>query len=304
MSSNQQQLISQIKELQQKKQAVILAHYYQPGEVQDVADFVGDSLGLCIQAAKTDAEVIVFAGVSFMAESAKLLNPDKTVLIAEQSAGCPMADMVTPQKLRELKAEHPDALTVCYVNSSAAVKAESDISCTSSNAVKVVESLPADKPVIFVPDQHLGQYVKEQTGRGLILWPGFCPTHQRFLPEQILELKKKHPAAEVLTHPECPKPVKEISDYLGSTGQIIDYSVNSAVRDFIICTEDGVCHELRKRCPEKNFFVPGELAVCPNMKKTSLVSLRDSLLHNRYQVEVDPATAEAANRSLQRMLDL
>ena len=293
----------EIRKLKKDKNAVILAHYYQPGEVQDIADFTGDSLALCFKAAEADAAMIVFAGVSFMAESAKLLNPGKKVLLTEDSAGCPMADMVTADKLQDLKAEHPDALVVCYVNSSAAVKAESHICCTSSNAVRIVESLPEEKPVIFVPDKHLGQHVKDTTGRNIILWPGFCPTHQRFLPEQVVHAQKAHPSSEILVHPEAPKPIRELADYLGSTGQIISYCEKSNSSDFIICTEAGVCHELQKRCPDKNFHVPSELAVCPNMKKTSLQSIKNSLEMERYEVAIDPETADAANRALKRMMD-
>jgi quinolinate synthase len=297
------ELRQEIDELKKERHAVVLAHYYQPGEVQDAADFVGDSLALCFAAARTDADLIVFAGVSFMAESAKLLNPGKRVLLTEEKAGCPMADMVTAPALRELKAAHPEALVVCYVNSSAAVKAESDVCCTSSNAVRIVQSLPADQEIIFVPDKHLGQYVMDMTGRPLILWPGFCPTHQRFHPETVAAARAARPGSEVLVHPEAPQPIRSLADYLGSTGQIIEYCGTSPAAEFIICTEEGVVHELQKRYPDKRFHVPSHNATCPNMKKTSLQSVRNSLALDRYEVSVDPVTAEAANRALKRRMD-
>ena len=298
-----EKVITEIQTLKKKKNAIILAHYYQPGEIQDIADFTGDSLALCFKAAETKADLIVFAGVSFMAESAKLLNPEKKVLLPEKDAGCPMADMVTAEKLKEMKAQNPNALVVCYVNSSAEVKAESDICCTSSNAVRIVESLPIDKPIIFVPDKHLGQYVKDRTGRNIILWPGFCPTHQRFLPDEVIAAQKAKPGSKILVHPEAPKPIRDIADYLGSTGQIINYCEKSDDSDFIICTESGICHELKKRCPSKNFHIPSQLATCPNMKKTSLQSILNSLEMERYEITVDPETAKAANNALHRMMD-
>jgi len=296
-------LAEEIKHLKKEKNAVILAHYYQPGDVQDIADYTGDSLGLCFKAAETDANLIVFAGVSFMAESAKLLNPGKKVLLTEKSAGCPMADMITADKLREMKARYPEAMVVCYVNSSAAVKAESDICCTSSNAARIVESLPADRPIIFIPDKHLGQHVKDMTGCKIILWPGFCPTHQRFMPVEVAAARDAHPDSEILVHPETPKPIRDLADYVGSTGQIINYCGTSDAKEFIICTEAGICHELHKRYPEKSFHVPTQLAVCPNMKQTSLQSVKNSLEMERYETTIDPETAEAANRALQRMMD-
>ncbi len=296
--------LERIEKLRKERNAVILVHVYQPGPIQDLGDFVGDSLGLCIQAAETSADTIVFCGVRFMAESAKLLNPDKTVLLPAGDAGCPMADMAEPEALRKMKEENPEAAVVCYVNSTAAVKAESDICCTSSNAEKVINSLSADQPVIFVPDRHLGQYVLEKTGRKGILWQGFCPTHQRILPQHILEQKEKHPEAMVTVHPEAPKAVRELADFIGSTGQIFDYCTASSRKEFIIGTEEGILHRLRKFNPEKVFISPTELAVCPNMKKTTLHNIAAALETMSPEVIIEPELAQRAVLPVQKMLDL
>jgi len=226
-------MTEKIEKLKQKRNAVILAHNYQPGEIQDLADFTGDSLGLSITAAQTDAAVIVFCGVQFMAETAAILSPEKTVLLPDKSAGCPMADMITAEQLRQLKQKHPDALVVCYVNSSAQVKAESDYCCTSANAVEVVESLPPDKEIIFVPDQHLGRTVADKTGRELILWPGYCPSHIVITPEDIRAARAKYPDVAVITHPECTEPVKALSDQLLSTGQMLRFVQKNRTGRFV-----------------------------------------------------------------------
>ena len=232
-----QRLIDEMRELKAKRKAVILAHNYQAPEIQDIADFCGDSLGLSIEASKTDAEVIVFCGVRFMAETAKILSPRKTVLLPDRHAGCPMADMITADQLCGLKQEHPGALVVCYVNSTAEVKAESDYCCTSANAVALVQSLPQDRRIIFVPDQHLGQFVAKQTGRDLILWPGYCPTHVLISEEDVRKAKEQHPDAVVIAHPECTEPVKDLADALLSTGQMIRFVQNSPAKRFIVATE-------------------------------------------------------------------
>ena len=292
-----------IAEWKQKRNAVILAHNYQLDEVQDIADFTGDSLELSQRAVKTDAKVIVFCGVHFMAETAAILNPEKTVLLPDKDSGCPMADMITANQLRELKAKHPKALVVCYVNSSAEVKAQSDYCCTSSNAVNVVNAIPAETEIIFVPDQHLGQYVIDQTGRRMILWPGFCPTHARILESDIVRQKTEHPQAEVLVHPECLEPVKKIADQVLSTGGMCRYVKTSPTKEFIIGTELGILHRLKKENPEKVFHPAKDIALCPNMKRITLENILWALQDMKYEIKVEPDIRERAVRALERMLD-
>jgi quinolinate synthase len=299
-----EQLISQIEDLKAKRDAVILAHNYQPGEIQDLADFTGDSLGLSIQASQTDAEVIVFCGVRFMAETATILSPEKTVLLPEKSAGCPMADMITADQLRQLKQENPGALVVCYVNSSAEVKAESDYCCTSSNAVEVVNSLPEDKRIIFVPDQHLGQFVAERTGRKLVLWPGYCTTHVLITADDIKAARAKYPDAVVMAHPECTEPVKELSDELLSTGQMLKFAAKSTAKRFIIATENGIIHALKKQNPDAEFFPASHRAICPNMKKISVDKVIGSLQEMKYEITVPDAIRIRAQKSLDRMVEI
>jgi len=299
-----EQLIEQINNLKIKRGAVILAHNYQPGEIQDLADFTGDSLGLSIQASQTDADVIVFCGVRFMAETAAILSPQKTVLLPEKSAGCPMADMITAEQLRQLKKDNPDALVVCYVNSSAEVKAESDYCCTSANAVEVVNSLPENKRIIFVPDQHLGQFVAERTGRKLILWPGYCTTHVLITVDDIKAARAKYPDAIVMTHPECNEPVKEISDELLSTGQMLKFAAGSAAKRFIIATEKGIIHTLQKHNPEAEFFPATERAICPNMKKISLEKVISSLQEMQFKITVPEPIGTKAKKALDRMVEI
>ncbi len=297
-------LVKKIEKLKEERNAVILAHNYQIGDIQDIADFYGDSLGLSVQASQTQAEVIVFCGVHFMAETAAILSPEKTVLLPEKTAGCPMADMITGEQLRELKAEHPDALVVCYVNSTAEVKAESDYCCTSSNAVAVVKSLPADREVIFVPDQHLGQFVAERTGRELILWPGYCPTHVLISEEDIKKAKSEYPDAIILAHPECSEPVKELADELLSTGQMLGYAKKSQAKQFIIATEIGILHTLKKENPDKEFIAASQRAICPNMKKITLDKVIDSLEKMQYKITVPGETGLRAKKSLERMVEI
>lgn len=299
-----EQLIEQINNLKIKRGAVILAHNYQPGEIQDLADFTGDSLGLSIQASQTDADVIVFCGVRFMAETAAILSPQKTVLLPEKSAGCPMADMITAEQLRQLKKDNPDALVVCYVNSSAEVKAESDYCCTSANAVEVVNSLPENKRIIFVPDQHLGQFVAERTGRKLILWPGYCTTHVLITVDDIKAARAKYPDAIVMTHPECNEPVKEISDELLSTGQMLKFAAGSTAKRFIIATEKGIIHTLKKQNPEAEFFPATERAICPNMKKISLEKVIGSLQEMQFKITVPEPIGTKAKKALDRMVEI
>ena len=298
------ELSSRIRELKERRGAVILAHYYQRPEVQDVADFVGDFLQLAQQAADTSAEVIVFCGVYFMAESAKILSPDKIVLIPEEEAGCPLADMATPEDVRTKKEKLPDCIVVTYVNSSAAVKAESDICCTSSNALRVVEAIPPERPVLFVPDRNLGRYVASRTGHRLELWDGYCHVHDRVTVEEILAARAKHPEALVMVHPECRPEVITEADHVSSTGGMLKYAGESAATAFIIGTEQGLLHALKKACPDKSFYPVAAHMICPNMKSTSLNKVEWAMESMAPQVEVEPHIRERAQRALTRMLEI
>jgi quinolinate synthase len=291
-----------VEQLKKEMNAVILAHFYQPPEIQDVADVVADSLQLAVQAAETDADVIVFCGVHFMAESAKILNPDKTVLLPVLQAGCPMADMVTAEQLREWKREHPGYAIVTYVNSSAEVKAESDICCTSSNALNVVRSLPPDQPIMFVPDRNLGSWIKNQTGRDMELWPGYCPIHDQLTAQEIKDQLQRYPESVVVVHPEVPPEVAELADAVRSTAGILKYVQESSAREFIIGTEEGFFHTLQKHCPDKVFHLARTEFLCEDMKKINLEILADALKHRKYQVEVPEEIRSRAVQSLQRML--
>lgn len=298
------ELSREIRELKEKRRAVILAHFYQRPEVQDVADFVGDSLQLAQQAAATDARVIVFCGVYFMAESAKILSPDKTVLLPEPDAGCPLADMATAEAVRARKEEMPGCTVVTYVNSSAAVKAESDIVCTSSNALKVISSLPEDRPVLFVPDGNLGNYVSRMTGRPLTLWDGYCHVHNRLTAEEIKAARAEHPEAPVVVHPECRPEVIDLADHVSSTGGMLKYVRNSPAVSFIIGTEQGMLYPLRKAYPDKNFYPAARHMLCPNMKLTTLEKVKWALVDMEPRIEVDPDIRLKARRALARMLEL
>jgi quinolinate synthase len=297
-----QSIIEKINNLKKKKNAVILAHNYQPGEVQDIADFTGDSLELSRKAAGTSADVIVFCGVLFMAETASILSPQKTVLLPDKNAGCPMADMITAKQLEDLKAKYPDAVVVCYVNSSAEVKAISDYCCTSSNAVDVVNSIDAEKKIIFVPDKNLGQVVKDKTDRDMVLWPGYCPTHVFATADDVKKIQAAHPAAITLAHPECPKPVRDCADELLSTGKMLKYVRGSDKKEFIIATEIGIIHTLKKQNPEKTFYPASEKFICPNMKRITLEKVLFSLEDNKYIVKVPDETAQKAKKALERMV--
>lgn len=297
-------LIEKIEQLKQEHNAVILAHNYQTADIQDLADFTGDSLGLSIKAAETDADVIVFCGVQFMAETAAILSPEKTVLLPDKYAGCPMADMITAEQLLDLKQKHPDALVVCYVNSTAQVKAQSDYCCTSANAVEIVDSLPKESPVIFVPDQNLGRFVIERTGRDLILWPGYCHVHVIITEEDIKAAKEKFPDAVVLAHPECTDPVKALSDQLLSTGQMLRYAANSRAKRFIIATETGIINPLKKQNPGAEFIPATERAVCPNMKRITLEKVLWSLQDLQYKVTVPRDVRIKAKKALDMMVEI
>jgi quinolinate synthase len=294
--------IRDILSLKEKRNAVILAHLYQWPEVQDIADFVGDSLDLSRKARDTGADVIVFCGVWFMAETAKIISPEKTVLLPEPDAGCPMADMVTPEDVELLRKEHPGAAVVCYVNSSAEVKAVSDICCTSSNAIRVVGSLK-EKEIIFVPDRNLGHYVSRFfPEKRFILFDGFCPTHNKITVTDMEQVRAAHPGTPILVHPECVPEVVNRADFTGSTAQIIDHAVNSGSEEFIIGTEIGVLHRLQKLCPGKRFYSLHAAMVCPNMKKTTPLSVYDALDKMQYKIELDAQVIKMASVSLARML--
>jgi len=297
-----ERLIEKIGQLKAERNAVILAHNYQPGEIQDIADFTGDSLALSVKAAATDADVIVFCGVKFMAETAAILSPGKTVLLPDKNAGGPMADMMTGEQLRELKRKNPGALVVCYVNSSAEVKAESDYCCTSANAVEVVESLPKNSKIIFVPDQHLGRFVIEKTGREMILWPGYCPTHAFITEDDIKKARDAHPDAIVMAHPECTEPVKAVSDKLLSTGQMLKFAKQSDAKRFIIATEAGIIHTLKKENPGKEFYPATTRAICPNMKRITLDKVLWSLEDMHYKITVPADIAARAKNALEKMV--
>jgi quinolinate synthase len=298
-----EKLLKKIQQLKDRRKAVILAHNYQPGEIQDLADFTGDSLGLSIKASQTDAETIVFCGVLFMAETAAILSPEKTVLLPEKTAGCPMADMITAEQLRQLKQEHPDALVVCYVNSSAEVKAESDYCCTSANAVEVVNSLPEDKQIIFVPDQHLGRFVADRTGRDIILWPGYCTTHVVISTDDIKAARAKYPDAIVMAHPECSEPVKALSDELLSTSQMLKLAAQGTAKQYIIATETGIIHSLKKQSPDAEYIPVSNRAICPNMKKITLDKVVASLEEMQYEITVPEAISARAKKALDRMVE-
>ena len=299
-----QSIEERIQKLKRDRGAIIIAHNYQPDEVQAIADFTGDSLELSRKAAELEEEVIVFCGVHFMAETAAILSPEKTILLPDRFAGCPMADMITAEQLRAKKAEHPDAVVISYVNSSAAVKAECDLCCTSSNAKAIVSSVPADKEIIFVPDTHLGHYVQEELGREMIIWDGYCPTHSRIRDVDILREKEDHPNAVVIAHPECPLSIRDLSDQLLSTGQMCTYAKESDEKEFIVATEMGLLYRLRNENPDKKFYAVSDRALCPNMKKIDLEKVLWSLEDMQYRITVPEEIANKARRSIEAMLEL
>ena len=294
--------VEEIARLKKARNAVILAHNYTRGEVQDAADFTGDSLELARRATEVEADVIVFCGVWFMAETAKILNPSKTVLIPEPSAGCPMADMITGAQLRELKAKNPGAKAVCYVNSTAEVKAECDICVTSGNAEKVMARFAPDEEIIFVPDQHLGGHIAGLLKREYTLWPGYCPTHAAVTVDAIEAVRRLHPEALVMVHPECAKDVRAAADRQLSTGGMCRFARESETREFIVGTEVGILHRLRKENPGKTFYPVSERIVCPNMKKTTLENLAASLREMKTEVTVPTDVAVRAKRAIDAML--
>ncbi|MBG7616842.1 MAG: quinolinate synthase NadA [Chloroflexi bacterium] len=296
-------ILKEIESLKKEHRAVIVAHNYQMGEIQELADFVGDSLELAQLAARTEAEVIVFCGVHFMAETASILCPNKKILLPEPAAGCPMADMVTAAQLEEMKSKYPGALVVSYVNTTAEVKASSYICCTSANVVKVIKSLPQGE-IIFTPDKYLGQYATNRTGRQMHLWKGFCPTHARITAQDIIRLKKEYPQAKVMVHPECLSEVAALADEVLSTGGMCRYARESAARQIIVGTEMGIIYRLKKENPQKQFISVSEQAICPNMKLITPQKVLDSLKNLEPEVKVAQDIREKAVVAVERMLDI
>jgi len=298
-----QETLDRIARLKTERRAVLLAHNYQAAEVQDAADFVGDSLELSQKAAVTDAEVIVFCGVHFMAETAAILSPQKTVLLPEPHAGCPMADMITADELREWKARYPGRKVVCYVNTSAEVKAEADVCCTSANVIRVVNSIP-DEEVLCVPDKNLAAFAARRTGKKIIAWDGYCYVHNNILAADIRESRKQHPGAEVWAHPECRPEVIDIADKALSTGQMVREAPAAKSRTIVLATEPGIIHRLKKENPDKEFFAAKETLVCVNMKKTTLAKVLLALENNQHRITVAPDIAERARGAIEKMIAL
>jgi len=302
-------LFDEIEKLKKEKNAVILAHYYQDGDIQDIADYIGDSLGLSQQAAKTDADIIVFAGVHFMAETAKILSPNKKVLLPDIKAGCSLAESCPPHLFKKFKENYPDHLVITYVNCTAELKAMSDIVCTSSNAVQIVESLPADQKIIFGPDKNLGAYVAKKTGRDLVLWNGACMVHEIFSREKITKLKERYPGAKLLAHPECEDVILQMADYIGSTTGILKYATNNPAKEFIVATEAGILHQMQKDNPDK-VFIPAPpnnncaCNDCPHMKRNTLEKLYLCLKNELPETEVPQHIIERAVKPIERMLEI
>jgi len=297
-------LVKKIQELKKKRNAIFLVHNYQPGEIQEIADHLGDSLGLSRIASQSDADVIVFCGVRFMAETASILCPDKTVLMPDINAGCPMAEMITVDALLALKKEHPEAVVLSYVNTSAEVKAESDICCTSGNAINVVNSLKDAKEIIFVPDKYLAHYVSTKTDKKIIFWNGYCPSHVKILPEHVLRQKKAHPEAKVIVHPECMQSVIQLADEAFSTAGMCKYAKESDASEIIVGTEVGMLYRLRKDNPQKKFYPASEQAVCPNMKLTTLEKVLWSLEDMKHEIKVPEDIRVRAKRAVDKMVSL
>ncbi len=302
-------LFEEIKKLKKEKNAILLAHYYQNNDIQDIADYIGDSLGLAQQAEKTNADVILFAGVHFMAETAKILNPTKKVLIPDLKAGCSLADSCPPQRFKNFKDQHPDHIVITYINCTAEIKALSDIICTSSNAVQIVESLPKEQKIIFAPDKNLGAYINKKTGRDMVLWDGSCMVHEIFSLEKLIKLKVQHPHAKIIAHPECEAAILEHADFIGSTTALLNYSKKSSDKEFIVLTETGILHQMQKASPNKTFIPapPNNSCACndcPYMKLNTLEKIYIALKHEQPELLMDAALIEKAKRPIQRMLEL
>ncbi len=298
-----QELMEMIKEERKKKPFLILVHNYQRGEIQDIGDYVGDSLGLSQKAAQTDESIIIFCGVYFMAETAYILNPTKKVILPELEAGCPMADMISAKSLRQMKAEYPEAKVVCYVNSTAEVKAESDICCTSSNAIKVVQSVDSEQ-IIFIPDKNLGKYISRFSDKEIILWEGFCPTHHKIKLEQVKKVKKEHPGVVFLAHPECRPEVLDEADFIGSTSQIFNKAREIKEREILIGSEIGMKHRLEKENPGKVFYFPSKETICPNMKLITLEKVLSSLRNLEPVVTVPEEIRKKSYKAVEKMLEI
>ncbi|SDC91587.1 quinolinate synthase NadA [Pedobacter soli] len=302
-------LFAEIERLKREKNAIILAHYYQEPDIQDIADYIGDSLGLSQEAAKTDADVIVFAGVHFMAETAKILSPDKKVLLPDVKAGCSLADSCPPHLFKKFKEKYPDHLVITYVNCTAELKALSDIVCTSTNAVQIVQSLPKDQKIIFGPDRNLGAYVAKKTGRDLVLWNGACMVHEIFSQEKITKLKERHPNAKFIAHPECEEVILKMADYVGSTTGLLKYTISNPATEFIVATESGIIHQMEKANPDKTFIPapPNNSCACndcPYMKRNTLEKLYLCIKNGYPEVTVPEHIIEQARKPIQRMLDI
>jgi quinolinate synthase len=302
-------LFAAIEDLKKDLNAVILAHYYQDPDIQDIADFIGDSLQLARAAAQTNADVIVFAGVHFMAETAKILNPDKLVLLPDVEAGCSLADSCPPDQFAAFKAAHPDHLVISYINCSAEIKAMSDIICTSSNAVKIVQQIPPEQPIIFAPDRNLGRYVMQQTGRDMVLWQGSCIVHETFSERKIVELKTTHPQAEAIAHPECETSVLRHASYIGSTAALLNYCQKSPSQEFIVATEPGIIHQMQKLAPTKHFIpAPPEnncnCNECPFMRLNTLEKLYLAMKNRTPEITMSEDIRLAALKPMQRMLEM
>ncbi|MBX6765266.1 MAG: quinolinate synthase NadA [Rubrobacteraceae bacterium] len=304
-------LFEEVGRLKEELNAVILAHYYQEPDIQDVADFIGDSLALAQKAQRTDADVIVFCGVHFMAETAKILNPEKKVILPDLEAGCSLADSCPAEQFEEFLRRHPGHAVVSYVNTSAAVKALSDIICTSSNAEKIIATIPEDVPIVFAPDRHLGRYVQQKTGRKMVLWPGTCMVHVQFSEKKIRQLKVRHPEAEVLAHPECEERVLALADHVGSTSSLLRRVTESPAKTFIVATEPGIIHQMQKAAPEKTFIrAPGEgpaceaCSECPHMRRNTLEKLLSCMRELSPEIEIDEELRLRALRPIERMLEV
>ncbi len=302
-------LFEEIEKLKKEKNAIILAHYYQDGDIQDIADYIGDSLGLAQQAEKTKADIIVFAGVHFMAETAKILNPDKKVLLPDLRAGCSLADSCPPKEFAQFKSQHPDHIVISYINCTAEIKALSDIICTSSNAEQIVHSLPESQKIIFAPDKNLGAYINKKTGRNMVLWNGACMVHEIFSLEKITKLKSQHPDAKFIAHPECESDLLAIADFIGSTTALLNYSAKDPATKFIVATETGILHQMQKSSPNKTFIPapPNNNCACndcPHMKLNTLEKLYICLKHETPEILMDASLIQKALKPIRRMLDI
>ncbi len=302
-------LFAEIEKLKKEKNAILLAHYYQEPDIQDVADYIGDSLGLAQQAEKTNADIIVFAGVHFMAETAKILNPSKKVLLPDLNAGCSLADSAPPELFKAFKQKYPDHLVISYINCSAGIKALSDIICTSSNAEKIVESLPKDQKIIFAPDKNLGAYLVKKTGRDMVLWNGACMVHEIFSLEKITRLKQRHPNAKIIAHPECEEPILRIADHIGSTTGLLKYTQTDDAKEYIVATETGILHQMQKESPHKTFIPapPNNSCACndcPHMKLNTLEKLYLCMKYETPEITMDEQLRLAAKKPIDRMLEI